>query len=271
MRDVRTTLDHQRAKLSEHLILHLAREIVGGRLKPGDPAPPEAELAVSFAISKPVVRESIQALANLGMLRVQQGKRTQVLEPQEWNVLAPVMQNAFLLEGRAESLTAKIYELRLALETRAAAWAAERAEPDDVTHIQELAQRLQEASRSGRIAEFLAIDRDLHSDIAFASKNGVLVIVLRNLQSHLARAWTNSRVGMQHLETLTAQHNAIVQAIQGRDGKAAAEAMEGHLLWAMQLEATRASGGNRPPDLSENRPHVRIAAAPDRATPAVSQ
>ncbi|TAN31786.1 FadR family transcriptional regulator [bacterium] len=229
----------RRSKLSDHVVLHLAREIVSGRLAPGEAAAPAAEMAVGFEISQPVVRESIHALVNLGMLRVHQGKRTQVLPPREWNVMAPIVQQAYLLEGRADKLTAHFYEVRLALESRAASWAAERAGGEELARLQRLAQQLYAISTGTRDVEaFLAVDHDFHTAVASASGNEVLLGVLRNLQVFLSRAWSASRVAAQHLALLAEQHGAIARAIAAGDSKAASHAMEDHIQWAMQLEAS---------------------------------
>jgi len=227
----------RRAKLTDQVVLHLAREIVSGRLKPGESAPAAADLAVGFEISQPVVRESIHALVSLGMLRVHQGKRTQVLTALEWNIMAPVVQQAYILEGRAEILTAHFYEVRLALESRAAGWAAERVEGEELAHLERLGQHLYDiCSGTKDVEEFLAVDHEFHDVIANASGNEVLAGVLRSLQSFLSRAWTDSRVGAEHLDILAEQHGAIARAIAARDSTAAARAMENHIYWAMQME-----------------------------------
>ncbi len=243
--------DHEpppRTRLSDHLVLHLTREIVSGRLGPGDSAPPEAELASAFNMSKPVVRESIQALVGLGLIRVQQGKRTQVLPPHDWNVLAPVVQQAHVMEGRAEALTVQFYEVRLPLECQAAAWAAERADDAERRQIDRLAAQLKEVAHGSRdVRAFLAVDRGLHAAVASAAGNDVLLGVLRNLQSFLSRAWTDSRVKPEDLAELAEQHDAVARAIVAGQPAAAARAMAAHLNWAMRMETApdgRESRGN---------------------------
>lgn len=233
----------RRTKLSDHLVLHVAREIVSGRLSPGDSAPPESELAAAFNISKPVVRESIQALVGLGLIRVQQGKRSQVLPQHDWNVLAPIVQQAHIMEGRVEALTRQFYEVRLPLECQAAAWAAERAGDAERREIEGLATELREiAQGSGDVRAFLAVDRDLHAAVASAAGNEVLLGVIRNLQSFLSRAWSDSRVRPEHLGELAKQHYAIASAIVARQPSAATRAMAAHLNGAMRIETTSDGG-----------------------------
>ena len=59
--------EFSRTKLSDHLVLHVSRQVVRAELQPGDNLASEHELAAAFGISKPVVRESLRALASLGL------------------------------------------------------------------------------------------------------------------------------------------------------------------------------------------------------------
>ena len=103
MREV-SRLEIIRTRLSDHLVEHFAQQIVGGAIKPGDLLDAEPDLAGQFGVSKPTVRESLQNLASLGLVRVQQGKRTVVLEDADWDFLAPVVQEAFQQTGRGYEL-----------------------------------------------------------------------------------------------------------------------------------------------------------------------
>ena len=119
MREV-SRLEIIRTRLSDHLVEHFAQQIVGGAIKPGDLLDAEPDLASQFGVSKPTVRESLQNLASLGLVRVQQGKRTVVLEDADWDFLAPVVQEAFQQTGRGYELAVQLHEVRLILEASSA-------------------------------------------------------------------------------------------------------------------------------------------------------
>src|SRR6266540_177426 len=87
-----------RPRLSDGVVSDLVREIISGRLPPGSTLPPEPELVATYGISKVVVRESILLLQSLGLVIVQQGKRTVVSDEGEWVVLSPIAQEAFRAE-----------------------------------------------------------------------------------------------------------------------------------------------------------------------------
>jgi DNA-binding FadR family transcriptional regulator len=230
-------------RLREQLVLHLAHDIVSGRLKAGEPLPSEPELAREFGISKVVLRETIQELASYGMLRVQHGKRTTVLEQSDWDVLARPVQEAFRLAGSAEVLTKQLYEVRLLLEMSAVALAAEHSGPSHMKELDAHVDDMRTIARETRdVPAFLLSDRAFHDVIARAAGNMVLRAMMRDLHNVLAANWTSSRTTPAQLESLVEQHAGIAEAIRLRDSTAARAAMEAHLLWAKRVETARSDG-----------------------------
>ena len=99
-----------------------------------------------------MARETVQALAMLGMVNIQHGKRTEVCPPEEWDILSATVQEAMRREGKAEPLLRDLYEFRLLIEPQAAAWMAEHgsergARPSSAT----LVDSDGEARRRGRL------------------------------------------------------------------------------------------------------------------------
>jgi GntR family transcriptional regulator, transcriptional repressor for pyruvate dehydrogenase complex len=240
----------QRIRLREQLVLHLAHEIISGRLAAGEPLPSEPELAREFGISKVVLRETIQELASCGLLRVQHGKRTTVLQQSDWNVLAGPVQEAYRLSGNADDLTRQLYDVRLVLELSAVALAAEHSSRDHLSELDGLVDAMREIARKARdVPAFLVSDRAFHDVIGRATGNMVLRAMMRDLHNLLAANWTGSRTSPAQLESLAQQHADIAEAIRTRDSAAAAAAMETHLLWAKSVETARGdanSAGRRP-------------------------
>jgi len=82
------------AKLYEQITPQIARDIVSRRLPPGATIPSEPQLVATFGVSKTVARETVQVLEAAGLVRVQHGRRTVVLDEQEWNILSLLIQEA---------------------------------------------------------------------------------------------------------------------------------------------------------------------------------
>jgi len=61
---------------------HSLREsITSGRLKPGDPVPPESQLCQQFSISRNTVRQALARLVFEGLIRRERGRGSLVAEP----------------------------------------------------------------------------------------------------------------------------------------------------------------------------------------------
>jgi GntR family transcriptional regulator, transcriptional repressor for pyruvate dehydrogenase complex len=226
---------------------HFAQQIVGRVIKPGDLLDAEPDLATQFGVSKPTVRESLQNLASLGLVRVQQGKRTAVLEDADWDFLAPVVQDAFQQTGRGYELAEQLHEVRMILEVSSAELAAQRAEPVHVNRLRELIGAMAEVSRTSQdLEEFLRFDRAFHEMVARASRNRALLQVIRNLHQFLSTNWLITTITVAELPHLTRLHASVADAIERADPVGARRAMQTHLSEvAAKRAARRRSEQNR--------------------------
>jgi len=64
----------KRLKASEVVAAELRRQIVTGRLKPGDKLQPESVLQSEFAISRPTMREALRLLESESLISISRGK-----------------------------------------------------------------------------------------------------------------------------------------------------------------------------------------------------
>ncbi|PWU24364.1 MAG: hypothetical protein C5B48_06775 [Candidatus Rokuibacteriota bacterium] len=230
------------SKLHEQVVAHICREIVSGSLPPGSLIPSEPELVATYGVSKTVVRETVQALAALGLVRVQHGKRSIVLPQSQWNILSPPVQEAYRAENLARPLVQELYDVRLVLEPQAARWTAERRSFDHCKELKRLIAVMEDSLRPshGGAGAFLEYDRDFHLAIATAAANRVLRAIVRDIHELLTTSWLLSDLTAEELDVVFEQHSAIADAIIDRDGARAETLMREHLEWAAATD--RSSG-----------------------------
>jgi DNA-binding FadR family transcriptional regulator len=72
--DARVSVPVKRPKASEMVAAELRRQIVTGRLKPGDQLQPESVLQSEFAISRPTMREALRLLESESLISISRGK-----------------------------------------------------------------------------------------------------------------------------------------------------------------------------------------------------
>lgn len=229
----------ERESLSDRFVAHLAREFVAGTYKPGSNLPPEAALCLRYGVSKPTLRQGLTKLQALGMIRIRQGKRSVVLDEVTWNVLDPVIHQAFSAAGRASELAGYLWEVRRLLETETAALVAERASDVEIAELRKLADQLwAEARDTQDVEQFLRVDQLFHDLISRASRNPALRCIFDPTYRFIAQQlWSpGSHARQEDLVALAEQHDRIALAISARDAAAAREAMSRHIAFAQNIE-----------------------------------
>jgi GntR family transcriptional regulator, sialic acid-inducible nan operon repressor len=104
----------------------------------GNPLPSERELMKQFGVSRSVMRETIIALANQGLLKTRSGYRPVVSRPDYDSALGSMDQLMTHLIGE-EGGVKNLFDSRIFFEAALARWAALNARKED---IQDLKQKL---------------------------------------------------------------------------------------------------------------------------------
>lgn len=212
--------------LADRLNSIISGQILSGERGAGSRLPTETQLAEDFGVSRTVVREAIARLRSDGLVVTRQGLGAFVAESLE---AVP-----FRIEADTtvpHRYARELLELRLGLETEAAALAAERASASQIVEIgcalEAMVARMQ-ASEEGGVEE----DLRFHRAIAQATNNGMyqnfLAFLERHLRQQLVMTRRNTARAGRSVE-IEAEHRMILAAIDGRDPGGAREAMRRHL------------------------------------------
>lgn len=211
------------------LVESLGDRIRDGRLQAGDKLPTEAAIMAEFGVSRTVVREAISKLQASGLVETRHGIGTFVLGLGD----TPGFRVAPEQLGTLQDVIA-LLELRIGVETEAAALAAQRRTTANLTQLRTALKAVTEAIEAGRDA--VAADFQLHLEIARATQNSHYVDLMSSLGSAIIpRARLNSEDvdvferRRQYLRRVNAEHENIVDAIAAQDAEAARAAMRTHL------------------------------------------
>jgi DNA-binding FadR family transcriptional regulator len=215
------------------VVVHdLVAAIVTGEVKPGDLLPTESELSNLFGVSRTVVRESVKRIEEKGMVRVVQGRGTEVTEERNWNILDHVVL-AILIENDATlGVLDEVAVLRSELESVMARDAAGKRTEEELEQLRAALERMydtmEDATRFG--------DEDIafHGVIMKASGHIIARGIARRLvdeaRDNSAR-FRNAPDPDAHRLTLE-EHRRILEAIGAGDAAAAAAAMREHVTRA---------------------------------------
>ncbi|OXG09041.1 DNA-binding FadR family transcriptional regulator [Flavobacterium araucananum] len=199
--------------LAEEVASKLQEQISLGHYKINDKLPIEAELMKSFGVGRSSIREATKLLANLGLLRIQQGVGTFV---QEVRSTREPMDHR-LMRAKVQDLD----EVRQLLELKIAEKAAiHRTEEDIIAMKQHLAERIKAANK-GLIEECIEADIQFHIAIAEASKNEILADLYKSASIHLKAGFLHLYADTKIFQETYAIHEQLLDNIIAQDPKKA--------------------------------------------------
>jgi len=217
-----------RDSLTSQLVRDLAQRIDSGELAAGTQMPPERELMLRYGVSRTVVREAISSLRASGRIATHQGRGAFVLStPPAFRLHIDPAQLSTLRD------VLRVMDIRVALETEAAALAAARRTPAQLASIHEALDEL--AAGLGKPDANKANDVEFHLAIARATGNSYFSQLLEDLaprmlpRARLDLFGGDRRLRQEYLKRLQHEHADIFLAIRRCDSEAARAAMRLHL------------------------------------------
>ncbi|MDN3922754.1 FadR/GntR family transcriptional regulator [Roseateles violae] len=211
------------------LVEALGDRIRDGRLAVGDKLPTEAAIMAEFEVSRTVVREAISKLQAAGLVETRHGIGTFVLGLGEGGPFRIAPEQMETLND-----VVAVLELRIGVETEAAALAAQRRSEAQLAAMREALAAFTAAIAAGRDA--VAADFQFHLEIARATGNPHYEQLMATLgapsipRARLAALPQSDTAERQaYLKKVNAEHESILDAIAAGDAEAARAAMRTHL------------------------------------------
>ncbi|MBB5694141.1 FadR/GntR family transcriptional regulator [Muricoccus pecuniae] len=220
----------RKEKLGDQLYGRILEEIVSGTYGEGDKLPSESQICRAFGVSRPTVREALMRLHADGLVATRQGSGTFVQKRPSGHLtrLAKVSDIAGIL---------RCMEVRMALEGRAAALAAERRGGAELQRIEAALAALRTSLEAGAVP--VGADHEFHRAVAAASGNALFAEMLEMLEETIHQSMTVA-LGITHAGSkerarrVVEEHEAIAEAIRRGDAEGAGLAMNYHLHRARQ-------------------------------------
>ncbi|MCG5241528.1 FadR family transcriptional regulator [Azospirillum doebereinerae] len=218
----------RRETLTSQLVTALRARIEGGEFPPGAKLPSEHELIESFGVSRTVVREAVATLKAGGLVATRQGVGA--------FVQAPTAAPPFRIDEADLGVVYEVMsvlELRIGIETEAAALAAQRRKDTHLAAMRDALERIAAAVEAGEDA--VSHDLDFHRAIAESTGNRYMLELFQYLGSvliprtHVQTFRLASEPREAYLRRINDEHWGLFDAILRQDGDAARAAMRLHL------------------------------------------
>lgn len=210
--------------VTDEAITKIKDMIISGKLSAGDRLPPEKELSEKLGLSRSSLREAVKALEIIRVLDVRRGDGTYVtsLEPQ---LLSEAM--TFIVDLHQDKSILDIFAVRRILEPAAAAIAATRITPEQITALRATMDNINDETSVESL-----VDHDLvfHELITAAADNSYLASVLNALSSSTVRAriW-RGLTQEKAVDRTLAEHTAIIEALERGDADLAKSLLTVHI------------------------------------------
>jgi DNA-binding FadR family transcriptional regulator len=186
-----------------------------------------------YGVGRPAIREAMQSLQQMGLIRIAHGERARVTLPTADAIVDQVSGAMVQLLSRLPGGLDELKDARLLFEAGLAQVAARRATPEAVTHLRAALEACQQAR--GDQTRFVAADMAFHRQIAAMSGNMLIRALSQGMLDWLTK-FRSDLVTARGAEQLTLEEHArIAEAIAAGDPAAAAQAMTDHLTRANQL------------------------------------
>lgn len=197
------------------VVAYVKRSLLDGRLRPGDRLLPERELAVALGVSRPVLREALRGLAQLGLVETRQGSGSVIRRPSP-EMLRDVFTFTLAADGGAVE---DVMQARIAIECQAIRLACARAGAAERAAVraglEDILATIDDAEAGGRA------DAAFHAALVAASASPTLIALHDTLSelllaSHVARR--RETLGTRRIrDSLAAAHRAVFTALVARD------------------------------------------------------
>jgi GntR family transcriptional regulator, transcriptional repressor for pyruvate dehydrogenase complex len=209
---------------ADHLTEALKRYILTNRLQPGTRLPSERRLAEALLVSRNALREAMQSLAVLGIIKQRHGSGVYVCD------FSPERLAEQLSYGLREDALywRHLTDARIQLEVMMAGLAAQRITAAQLDHLRELLETMR---RQVAPEQSLGrIDRTLHLELAACVANPVLERVARSVITESFRYSSALRLAhaLEADPVSVSNHEPLLAALTAHDSVAAAEAMRFH-------------------------------------------
>jgi GntR family transcriptional regulator, rspAB operon transcriptional repressor len=222
----------------ERVYSELRRRIVTLELAPGASLS-ENELAAQLSVSRTPVRESLILLAEEGLVHIfpKLGSFVARIDPER---------------------VADAQFVREAIELANIPTAVDQADEDAITGLRELIAAQRETAD---VNTFFELDEQFHRSLLAAGGHGNAWRTVVGAKAHLDRARRLGMMSESSIQSLTAEHAAVVDAVAARDSAKASAALRNHLRKVFaDIEKIRERSPELFADGSAARPTRRVVA-----------
>lgn len=212
-----------RRTLSDRVFTQLSREIVHGGMEAGVLLPPERELVEVLGVNRGAVREALKRLAHSGLVRIQHGGGTRVLDYRRTASLELLGELMVDAQGDVDVQVARsVMEMRSALAPDVARLCASRRDEAVVDRLHGLVAAMGTAGED--LGELQTLSLEFWDELVSGSDNVAYQLAFNTLRETYERIRGALVIVMGDEVSDVEGHRAVAQAVAAQDARVAREA-----------------------------------------------
>jgi DNA-binding GntR family transcriptional regulator len=211
-----------RRSLHDELVERLREMISGGALAAGEKIQ-EMALCQRFGVSRTPLREALKVLASEGVITLQP-RRGAIVS----SLSLPDLEEVFPIMGALESLSGEM--------------ACRLITDEEIAEITMMHRKMVGHWRRRELQPYFKMNQAIHQAILDASRNETLKSVYRGLAGRLLTARYVANMSDERWQQAVAEHEAMLAALQARDGPKLAVILKKHLANKLATLKARLTG-----------------------------
>lgn len=215
----------QQPKAHEYVAEQIRRHIALRLIAPGESLPSERRLAAMFGVGRPTIQLALKELSAARLVATRRGRRggTFVSEPADDPVVLDELVSRTL--ARRDELE-ELLDYRRAVEPLISRLAAALRQRRDLS---EMRAALREMSKATEEPEYMRFDTEFHLAVARATRNRHFEQAMEQIRMQLNDALSLLPESETWHRRIGGEHEAIFEAINARDARAAEKATLVHV------------------------------------------
>ncbi len=208
-----------RRSLHDEVVDRVREMVLDGQIPAGERLH-ERTLCERLGVSRTPLREALKVLASEGLIELRPNRGAVVTR---------------LTIADVEEM----FEVMGALEALAGELACRRITDVEIDEIRALHYKMRAHHARGERREYFALNQEIHRRIAAAAGNETLVGIVDALGARIRRARYQANLSQPRWDAAVAEHDAILEALEARDGPRLAKILRRHL--ANKCEVVKAA------------------------------
>jgi len=209
------------------IVIDIQNRVLSGEWPLGSQLPSERELSIEYGVSRPVIREALSGLVELGFIEIHPGRGSFVRGVRTDDLSGSLNRAATLTRITARDLVVA----RLGLECTAAELAAKQSP----RILEPMFKALAEHSKAESVQSLADTDLAFHETVLAASGNPLLVLMYGAIRNQVHALMLRSHSDPMVRSEGDPYHELIAQAITEGDGVKARNLMQEHIELALTL------------------------------------